>query len=113
MKQLTHLDTVDVTLYAKPQPQTKAPPPPAAQLRRPSSRPRLGPIGLLVPMLAAWGCVFAFDRAVSPGEIRLRVLVAVPPKRMGKPRPVISASLTPGGQNILLYLSQEPAQLDE
>jgi hypothetical protein len=41
------------------------------------------------------------------------VLVAVPPKRMGKPRPVISASLMPGGQNILLYLSQEPAQLDE
>jgi hypothetical protein len=41
------------------------------------------------------------------------VLIAVPPKRMGKPRPVISASLTPGSQNILLYLSQEPAQLDE
>jgi hypothetical protein len=32
---------------------------------------------------------------------------------MGKPRPVISASLTPGSQTILLYLSQEPAQLDE
>ena len=41
------------------------------------------------------------------------VLIAVPPKRMGKPRPVISASLQPGGENILLYLSQEPAQLDE
>jgi hypothetical protein len=40
------------------------------------------------------------------------VLIAVPPKRMGKPRPVISASLTPGGENILLYLSQEPASLD-
>ncbi len=41
------------------------------------------------------------------------VLIAVPPKRMGKPRPVISASLTPGGASILLYLSQEPAKLDE
>jgi hypothetical protein len=40
-------------------------------------------------------------------------LIAVPPKRMGKPRPVISASLTPGGKSILLYLSQEPADLDE
>jgi hypothetical protein len=55
-----------------------------------------------------------------PGEMRVLeklvesgVLIAVPPKRMGKPRPVISASLTPGGQSILLYLSQEPAQLDE
>ncbi|HEX3970308.1 MAG TPA: hypothetical protein VHX19_03240 [Stellaceae bacterium] len=41
------------------------------------------------------------------------VLIAVPPKRMGKPRPVISASLTPGGQSILLYLSQEAVSLDE
>ena len=41
------------------------------------------------------------------------VLIAVPPRRMGKPRPVISAALTSGGQSILLYLSQEPAQLDE
>lgn len=41
------------------------------------------------------------------------VLIAVPPKRMGKPRPVISASLQPGGASILLYLSQEPAHLDE
>jgi hypothetical protein len=41
------------------------------------------------------------------------VLIAVPPKRMGKPRPVISASLQPGGASILLYLSQEPAHLGE
>jgi hypothetical protein len=41
------------------------------------------------------------------------ILIAVPPKRMGKPRPVISATLTPGSKNILLYLSQEPASLDE
>jgi hypothetical protein len=40
------------------------------------------------------------------------ILVAVPPKRMGKPRPVISASLTPGSKNILLYLSQEPVALE-
>jgi hypothetical protein len=40
------------------------------------------------------------------------VLIAVPPKRMGKPRPVISASLAPGTRSILLYLSQEPARLD-
>lgn len=58
--------------------------------------------------------------SLSPEEMRVLekliesgVLIAVPPKRMGKPRPVISASLQPGGQNILLYLSQEPAQLDE
>jgi hypothetical protein len=57
---------------------------------------------------------------LSPEEMRVLekliengVLIAVPPKRMGKPRPVISASLAPGGQNILLYLSQEPAALDE
>jgi hypothetical protein len=57
---------------------------------------------------------------LSPEEMRVLetliergLLIAIPPKRMGKPRPVISASLTPGGQNILLYLSQEPAQLDE
>jgi hypothetical protein len=40
------------------------------------------------------------------------LLIAVPPKRMGKPRPVISASLTPGGKSVLLYLSQEPAALE-
>ena len=58
--------------------------------------------------------------SLSPEEMRLLeklidrgVLIAVPPKRMGKPRPVISASLTPGGESILLYLSQEPASLDE
>ncbi|HEY3919719.1 MAG TPA: hypothetical protein VGL83_18160 [Stellaceae bacterium] len=53
--------------------------------------------------------------SLSPEEMRLLegliergVLVAVPPKRMGKPRPVISASLARGGTSILLYLSQEP-----
>lgn len=56
---------------------------------------------------------------LSPEEMRLLerlidggVLIAVPPKRMGKPRPVISATLTPGGKNILLYLSQEAAVLE-
>ena len=58
--------------------------------------------------------------SLSPEEMRVLeklvasgVLIAVPPKRMGKPRPVISASLQPGGGGILLYLSQEPAHLDE
>jgi hypothetical protein len=57
---------------------------------------------------------------LSPEEMRVLeklvangVLIAVPPKRMGKPRPVISASLQPGGESILLYLSQEAAHLDE
>jgi hypothetical protein len=57
--------------------------------------------------------------SLSPDEMRLlekliekNLLIAVPPKRMGKPRPVISASLTPGGKNILLYLSQEPVALE-
>lgn len=57
--------------------------------------------------------------SLSPEEMRVLedliergVLVAVPPKRMGKPRPVISASLTPGGKSILLYLSQEPAAIE-
>ena len=57
---------------------------------------------------------------LSPEEMRVLekliesgALIALPPKRMGKPRPVISASLMPGGENILLYLSQEPASLDE
>jgi hypothetical protein len=56
---------------------------------------------------------------LSSDEMRLlekliekNLLIAVPPKRMGKPRPVISASLTPGGQSVLLYLSQEPAALE-
>jgi hypothetical protein len=58
--------------------------------------------------------------SLSPEEMRVLeklvasgLLIAVPPKRMGKPRPVISASLQPGGASILLYLSQEPAHLDE
>lgn len=57
--------------------------------------------------------------SLSPAEMQLLerlidrgVLIAVPPKRMGKPRPVISASLTPGGKNILLYLSQQAAALE-
>lgn len=56
---------------------------------------------------------------LSPEEMRVLealiergILVAVPPKRMGKPRPVISASLTPGGKSILLYLSQEAVALE-
>jgi hypothetical protein len=55
---------------------------------------------------------------LSPAEMQLlekliakNLLIAVPPKRMGKPRPVFSASLTPGGKSILLYLSQEPAAI--
>jgi hypothetical protein len=58
--------------------------------------------------------------SLSPEEMRVLeklvasgLLIAVPPKRMGKPRPVISASLQPGGASILLYLSQELAHLDE
>jgi hypothetical protein len=47
------------------------------------------------------------ERLVDSG-----MLIAVPPKRMGKPRPVVSAALTPGGKNILLYLSQQPAALE-
>lgn len=47
------------------------------------------------------------ERLVAAG-----ILIAVPPKRMGKPRPVISASLTPGGKSILLYLSQEAVALE-
>ena len=47
------------------------------------------------------------ERLVEAG-----ILIAVPPKRMGKPRPVISASLTPGGKTILLYLSQEAVALE-
>ncbi|HLI23112.1 MAG TPA: hypothetical protein VKV32_18455 [Stellaceae bacterium] len=57
--------------------------------------------------------------SLSPEEMQLleklvekNVLVAVPPKRMGKPRPVISASLAPGGKQVLLYLSQEPVALE-
>lgn len=56
---------------------------------------------------------------LSPEEMRVLealiergILVAVPPKRMGKPRPVISASLTPGGKSILLYLSQEAVAIE-
>lgn len=56
---------------------------------------------------------------LSPDEMRLlenliekNLLVAVPPKRMGKPRPVISAALTPGGKQVLLYLSQEPVAVE-
>ena len=41
------------------------------------------------------------------------MLIAVPPKGNGKPRPVISASLIGGGKNVLLYLSQEPAELGQ
>ena len=57
--------------------------------------------------------------ALSADEMKLlerlidkNLLIAVPPKRMGKPRPVISASLTPGGKNVLLYLSQESVALE-
>ena len=56
--------------------------------------------------------------SLTPEEMKLLerliddgLLIAVPPKRMGKPRPVISASLTPGGASILLYLSQEAVTL--
>ena len=58
-------------------------------------------------------------KTLSPDEMKLlekliekNLLVAVPPKRMGKPRPVISAALTPGGKQVLLYLSQEPVGIE-
>jgi len=47
------------------------------------------------------------ERLVKDG-----LLIAVPPKRKGKPRPVISASLIGGGKYVLLYLSQEPATIE-
>ncbi len=62
---------------------------------------------LSTPILSA-GEMRVLEKLIESG-----VLIAVPPKRMGKPRPVMSASLTSGGRSILLYLSQEPAQLDE
>jgi hypothetical protein len=62
----------------------------------------------LSPPILSQGEMRVLEKLIESG-----VLIAVPPKRMGKPRPVISASLTPGSQTILLYLSQEPAQLDE
>jgi hypothetical protein len=55
---------------------------------------------------------------LSPAEMKMLerlidagILIAVPPQRMGKPRPVISASLIGGGKNVLLYLSREPVEL--
>ena len=58
--------------------------------------------------------------SLSEAEMRLLerlvdsgMLIAVPPKGKGKPRPVISASLIGGGKNVLLYLSQEPAELEQ
>jgi len=47
------------------------------------------------------------ERLINDG-----ILIAVPPARSGKPRPVISASIIGGGKNVLLYLSKEPAELD-
>ena len=56
---------------------------------------------------------------LSPAEMKLlerlidaEILIAVPPKGMGKTRPVISASMIGGGKNLLLYLSREPVVLD-
>jgi hypothetical protein len=55
---------------------------------------------------------------LSPAEMQMLerlidagILIAVPPKRKGKPRPVISASIIGGGKNVLLYLSQEPVEI--
>jgi len=57
---------------------------------------------------------------LSEAEMRLLerlidtgMLIAVPPKGKGKPRPVISASLIGGGKNVLLYLSQEAVELGQ
>jgi hypothetical protein len=47
------------------------------------------------------------ERLVKDG-----VLIAVPPARSGKPRPVVSASIIGGGKNVLLYLSKEPAEIE-
>lgn len=51
------------------------------------------------------------DMALLERLVDSGVLVAVPPKGKGKPRPVISASIIGGGKNVLLYLSQEPVDL--
>lgn len=48
------------------------------------------------------------ERLVNDG-----VLIAVPPARSGKPRPVVSASIIGGGKNVLLYLSREPTDLEK
>jgi hypothetical protein len=53
----------------------------------------------------------ADDVALLERLIDSGVLIAVPPKRMGKPRPVVSAALVAGGKSILLYLSQEAVEL--
>ena len=53
------------------------------------------------------------DIALLERLIDSGVLIAVPPKRMGKPRPVISAALSDGGKSIRLYLSPEAAELAE
>jgi len=51
------------------------------------------------------------DVAVLERLIESGALIAVPPKRMGKPRPVISATLADGGKSIRLYLSQDAVDL--
>jgi hypothetical protein len=48
------------------------------------------------------------ERLVDAG-----VLIAVPPRRRGKPRPVISASIIGGGKNVLLYLSEDAVALEK
>jgi hypothetical protein len=52
--------------------------------------------------------VSLLERLIDSG-----VLIAVPPKRMGKPRPVISAALADGGKSIRLYLSPDAVELAE
>lgn len=49
--------------------------------------------------------------AVLERLIETGALIAVPPKRMGKPRSVISATLADGGKTIRLYLSPEVIEL--
>lgn len=48
------------------------------------------------------------ERLVDAG-----ILIAVPPRRRGKPRPVISASIIGGGKNVLLYLSEDAVALEK
>jgi hypothetical protein len=52
--------------------------------------------------------VALLERLIDSGA-----LIAVPPKRMGKARPVISAALADGGKHIRLYLSPEAVELAE
>ena len=51
------------------------------------------------------------DVALLERLIESGALIAIPPKRMGKARPVISAALADSGKSIRLYLSPEAVEL--